>query len=504
MNGTAARLGRKSGILLHPTSLPGPLGIGDLGPAAFAFVDFLVAAGQSHWQVMPLGPTGYGDSPYQNLSAFAGNPMLISLELLIKDGLLSADDLATMPVFPPGKVDFEALLPWKKALLKLSFDRFQGGAAPHLRQELGTFGANHHHWVNDYALFAALKEHHGGEPWNKWDAPLRRRDPAALAKASQELRAKIQFQVYLQFLFDRQWSALRAYATSHKITLIGDIPIFVAYDSADVWSNPEQYWLDEEGQLLYVAGVPPDYFSKTGQRWGNPLYRWDAMQRRGYDWWIARFRALLGRVDIVRLDHFRGFAAYWEIPAEEDTAINGRWVTGPGRALFDAVFGALGSFPIIAEDLGVITPDVEALRDGLGLPGMRILQFAFGGTQEAPYLPHNHVPNCVVYTGTHDNDTTAGWWKDASPAEHQHLSEYLGHTPTQESISWDLTRLALSSTADTVLLPMQDLLSLGSDARMNTPSRPSGNWGWRLLEDALTLTLAKKLKALTLLYGRFF
>lgn len=488
---------RKSGVLLHPTSLPGPFGIGELGNEAVRFVDFLVEARQSLWQVMPLGPTGYGDSPYQNLSAFAGNPLLISLDGLLKEGLLVAQDFSTRPVFLEGKVDFGEVISWKIALLRKSFARFQQSSARHL---LGDFGARNHSWLNDYAMFAALKEAHAGASWNTWEGGLVRREPGALARAYKDLREQVQFYLYLQFIFEWQWSTLRRYANEKGISIIGDIPIFVAYDSADVWSNPELFCLEDDYTPSVVAGVPPDYFSKTGQRWGNPLYRWEAMATRGYSWWIERFRVLLQRVDEVRLDHFRGFAGYWEIPAEEETAINGRWVSGPGRALFDAVFAALGRFSIIAEDLGVITPDVEALRDGLHLPGMKILQFGFGGTGETPYLPHNHPVRSVVYTGTHDNDTSLGWWQTASEHEKQNLADYVGHEI--QDPSWELIRIALSSVAEVVLLPLQDILSLGSEARMNTPSLPSGNWIWRYFEEALTPALAYRLGMMTHRYGR--
>jgi 4-alpha-glucanotransferase len=495
-----SRATRRSGILLHPTSLPGPFGVGDLGPAASQFLDFLAASGQALWQVMPLGPTGYGDSPYQSGSAFGGNPLLISPEQLVQEGLLRPEDFAGAPSFAEGAVDFGAVIPWKMALLRKSFARFQAGGNAEARTGLADFGARNHAWVNDYALFAALKELHQGKAWNEWEPKIARRQPAAIAHWSKALREQVQFYTYLQFLFERQWGRLRRYANERGISVIGDIPIFVAYDSADVWANPELFSLEEDGLPSVVAGVPPDYFSPTGQLWGNPLYRWEAMAARGYSWWVERFRALLGRVDIVRLDHFRGFAGYWEIPAGEKTAINGRWVTGPGRALFDAVSRELGALPIIAEDLGVITPDVEALRDGLGFPGMKILQFAFGGTHDTPYLPHNHPTRSVAYTGTHDNDTTVGWWSAAAPHEQQHLAEYVGHEVTEPS--WELIRLALASPAEVTLIPLQDLLSLGSEARMNTPSRPSGNWSWRYLPTALSPALAARLRKLSYLYGR--
>ncbi len=394
---------RASGILLHPTSLPGPYGIGDLGPAAYAWLDWLAGSGCKLWQVLPLGPTGYGDSPYQCFSAFAGNPYLISPEGLLKEGLLTQDDLSDMPVWDERKVDFGRLYLWKPALLEKSYRRFL--AAPgKLQADFDAFCAQNTAWLDDYALFMALKEIHGGGPWDTWPAALRLREPKALGEASASLAELVLRFSFYQFLFFRQWNALHEYAHEKGVQIIGDIPIFVAYDSSDVWAHPDLFYLDENGKPTVVAGVPPDYFSPTGQLWGNPLYKWEIHKASGYAWWLERIRATLKLVDILRIDHFRGFAGYWEIPAGNLTAEIGRWVAGPDSDFFDAVLANLGSLPILAEDLGVITPDVVALRDKFGLPGMKILQFAFSGPDN-PFLPHSYPQNCAVYTGTHDNDT---------------------------------------------------------------------------------------------------
>jgi len=491
---------RKSGLLLHPTSLPGRWGIGDLGAAAYTFVDFLASAGQQLWQVMPLGPTGYGDSPYQGFSAFAGNPLLISLDQLLDEGLLAPEDLADLPTFADQQVDYGAVIPFKLATLQKSFDRFKRVASDQQREALAAFRAEQRIWLADYALFAALKEQHGGANWNTWEPEIAHRDPAMIGQWGSRLSAQTEFHAYMQYLFFRQWASLKQYANERGIQIIGDIPIFVAYDSADVWANRKLFMLNEAGHAIAVAGVPPDYFSATGQLWGNPLYRWDVLADQGYRWWIERFRTTLMLVDIARLDHFRGFAAYWQIPASEETAINGSWVPGPGAALFEAVREALGSLPIIAEDLGVITPDVEQLRDDLGFPGMKVLQFAFGGDPDAMYLPHNYQPRCVVYTGTHDNDTTLGWWHALQPHERQNVQRYLGRDGAD--ISWDFIRLALASVGELVIVPMQDALALGSDARMNTPGQAGGNWGWRYTPEMLTLELVERLRELTAIYGR--
>lgn len=491
---------RSSGILLHPTSLPSRWGIGDLGQSIYTFIDFLVASGQQLWQVMPLGPTGFGDSPYQSFSAFAGNPLLISIDTLLEEGLLAPEDVADAPMFPNNTVDYGNVIPYKLKVLRRSFERFQASANPAQRQAFANFGATQHRWLNDYALFAALKDAHQGAPWNTWDSSIRRREPDAMLEWNQKLANEIQYHSYMQFLFFTQWATVKAYANERGISIIGDIPIFVAFDSADVWTNSSLFMLDSEGNPTVVAGVPPDYFSATGQRWGNPLYRWDMMARDNYSWWIDRVKSTFEIVDIVRIDHFRGFAANWEVPASEPTAINGRWVSGPGLALFERLTEVLGELPIIAEDLGVITPDVEELRDTMNYPGMSVLQFAFGADWTDPYLPHNHKPRSVVYTGTHDNDTTIGWWQKANDHERAHVQRYLGRDGSD--ISWDFIRMALASIAEMAVIPLQDLFNLDSSARMNMPGQAGGNWGWRYTPDMLNGFIAERLLGLTTLYGR--
>lgn len=502
---------RSSGILLHPTSLPGPYGIGDLGDEAYRFADFLVASGQGLWQVLPLGPTGYGDSPYACYSAFAGNTLLVSPQQLVKDGLLGPEDLAAAPVFPENQVDFESVHSFKDRLLRGSFERFGQSRNPDLQGAFQAFCQENAFWLDDYALFRALKEANGGIAWHEWEAPLVRREPAALARAREQLRGQVEAQKFYQFLFFKQWFALKGYCNQHGIRLIGDIPIFVAHDSADVWTNPDQFKLDDDGVPLVVAGVPPDYFSATGQLWGNPLYNWERMRADGFCWWIKRVSATLQTVDILRIDHFRGFAACWEIPGGDKTAERGSWVEAPGAELFAAVRTALGDLPIIAEDLGVITPDVEALRDGFGFPGMRILQFAFSSDPRNTDLPHNYHRNVAVYTGTHDNDTTVGWFKSAAGTgstrdaeqiarERKFCGSYLNTDGLE--IHWDFIRTVLASVAATAVVPLQDLLGLGTDARMNLPNSTSGNWSWRFGADALTESLAERLRELTELYGR--
>ncbi len=397
-------------------------------------------------------------------------------------------------------VDYGAVIPFKLNLLRRSFERFTATATPGQRQDFANFGAQTHSWLNDYALFAALKEVNQGAAWGTWEPEIRMREPDAVARWTHELHDQLQLHAYLQFQFFKQWDQLKGYAHQRGVRIIGDIPIFVAYDSADAWTNRALFALDADAQPTVVAGVPPDYFSATGQRWGNPLYRWEMMAQEGYRWWIERFRAALTLVDIVRIDHFRGFAAYWEVPAHEQTAVNGRWVSGPGAELFEKVGAALGQLPIIAEDLGVITPDVEVLRDQLGFPGMKVLQFAFGADSTDPYLPHNYRRHCVVYTGTHDNDTTVGWWASATQHEHSHVQHYLGRDGSD--IAWDFIRLALVSVAEMAIVPLQDVLSLGSEARMNTPGRASGNWSWRYTPPMLEPHITERLRTLTALYGR--
>lgn len=490
---------RSSGILLHPTSLPGPFGIGDLGPAAYAWVDALAQARQTWWQILPLGPTGYGDSPYQAFSAFAGNPYLISPEALLQDGVLKPADIGSVS-FPADHVEYGSVIPFKVRILQRAWDNFQAGAAPFLRPLFEVFCQQQASWLDDYALFMALKDAHGGASWHDWPEKLVRRDPGELEQARRKLTQQVGLHRFRQFLFFRQWRALKQYANSKGVYLMGDVPIFVSSDSADVWSHSDLFQLDDRREPTVVAGVPPDYFSATGQLWGNPLYNWERLKQTGYAWWIARLRATLEQVDLVRLDHFRGFEAYWEIPAGMPTAQVGRWVKAPGAELLQALRSALGTLPLVAEDLGVITPEVEALRDQFQLPGMRILQFAFGGAVESRFLPHNYEYNTVVYTGTHDNDTTRGWYKALPTHESDFVRRYLardGH-----DIAWDLIRLAWSSVADYALAPLQDLLNLGTEARMNLPGRPSGNWSWRYTAAQLHPGVLERVRELTELYGR--
>jgi 4-alpha-glucanotransferase len=504
------RFERSSGILLHPTSLPGPYGIGDLGEAAYRFVDFLSAAGQRLWQVLPLGPTGYGDSPYQCFSAFAGNTLLVSPQRLVDDGLLSHADIDPIPSFNNDRVEFGKVIDWKNGLLQRAFDDFKRNPGP-LAADYDQFSHEAAPWLNDYSFFRALKNAQDGKPWNEWDRRVARREPDAMRMASEHLRDEIAAQKFYQFLFFRQWRALKAYCHSKQVKIVGDIPIFVAFDSSDVWTHPDQFKLDEQGRPIVVAGVPPDYFSATGQLWGNPIYNWDRMRADGFRWWIDRVRASLDIYDILRIDHFRGFAAAWEIPGGDKTAERGEWVPVPGRDLFEAIRGALGKLPIIAEDLGVITPDVVALREDFGFPGMRILQFGFGGDARNLDLPHNYVQNCVAYTGTHDNDTVVGWFTSKAgkgstrdevqvERERRYCREYL-NTDGHE-INWDFIRALLASVADTAIMPLQDILGLGTEARMNLPATTSGNWEWRFKEAALTDKVSKRLHNVSELYGR--
>jgi 4-alpha-glucanotransferase len=495
---------RASGILVHPTSFPGRFGIGDLGPGALDTLDFLAAGGQKLWQVLPLGPTGYGDSPYALLSAFAGNPLLISPERLVEDGLLSAHLLDSAPPCTPVRVDYGAIVPWKLALLRASYERFRAQTRGGLREEFAAWCSAQAEWLEDYALFMALKARHGGVAWVEWEAPYADRDPAALEGARRHLADEIDVHRFAQFLFFRQWAALRAQARKRKLAIIGDLAIFVAHDSADVWAHRDLFKLDAHGRPIVVAGVPPDYFSATGQRWGNPVYRWDVLAATGYAWWVARVRAALGLEDIIRLDHFRGFESYWEIPADCPTAIKGRWMAGPRDALFEAMARALGravgDLPCIAEDLGVITRPVRELRRRLGFPGMRVLQFGFDGGPTNRNLPHNFNRNCVVYTGTHDNDTTAGWFAALKGPARQQVLRYL-HTDPRH-VPWALLRAAQASVARMVIAPLQDLLGLGAAARMNFPSRADGNWTWRATAEQLTPQIAEKLAEQSALYGR--
>lgn len=496
------KLPRSSGLLLHPTSLPGPYGSGDLGPLAHYFVDFLAVSGQRLWQVLPLGPTSYGDSPYQCLSAFAGNPLLVSPDRLIEEGLLPREALEGYPHFPTDAVDFEHVIPAKMQLLRRSFDHYEAHATSTQRDRFERFrrAVVHRGWLQDFSLFMALKAHHGGKSWAEWAPELRDRKPAALDEARKVLAREIRFHEYAQWLFHRQWAELRAHAGQNGIRLVGDAPIFVAYDSADAWGNRDLFQLDSAGKPTAVAGVPPDYFSETGQLWGNPLYDWKKHDDSGYAWWIERLRVLFAAVDVVRLDHFRGFESYWAVPFGEPTAVKGTWEPGPGFKLFDALEDALGPLNIIAEDLGVITPAVEELRDGCDFPGMKVLQFAFGSGGENAFLPHKHVMNAITYTGTHDNDTTVGWYRSLSDPERAQIAKYLGR-PVDDP-AWALIHLAMASVAEAAIVPMQDVLSLGNEARMNLPGAASGNWAWRFHQDALTEGLANRLNDLAGTFGR--
>ena len=481
---------RKSGILLHPTSLPGELGIGDLGKWAYRFVDFLAESGQQLWQILPLGPTGFGYSPYQAYSSMAGNPLLISLQFLVDQGWLSREDLISPGVFPDSTVDFSAVIPFKKRLLKKAAGVFFKQSHPELYREFQMFCDEMDSWLDTFAKFACLREANQEISWTEWDPKLE-------AAAQDVLDQK-----FIQFEFFRQWKVLRQYCRERGIEIIGDIPIFVAHDSADVWAHRDLFDLDEKGYPNTIAGVPPDYFSETGQCWGNPLYRWDAMDRTGYSWWIARVRAALKMVDIVRLDHFRGFEKYYQIPAGSVTAAHGVWVSGPGDRFFEALQKVFGQMPFIAEDLGYITPEVHELRDRWGFPGMRVLQFAFGDeSRENPHKPYNFKDNCVIYTGTHDNDTTAGFFSsERTRSESAAALRYMGSNGTDAV--WDLIRLALASVADTVILPMQDILNLGSEARMNLPATIGNNWLWKMRKDQLKPELALRLRDINRLYGR--
>jgi len=497
------RLPRASGVLLHPTSLPGPHGSGDLGREAQHFVDWLAVAGQQLWQVLPLTGIGPGHSPYMSDSAFAGNPLLVDLGDLQRQGWLDEADLVPSPAFEARRVNFEAVVPWRLQRLARAAERFgaQGTAAQ--RADLERFRAEQADWLADYALFMALGESvpgHAGPDWTAWPAPLARREPAALAAARQRLASRVAFWEFCQWRFFRQWAVLKAYANGKGVRIVGDTPIFVAHASADVWAHPELFELDAEGRATVVAGVPPDYFSATGQRWGNPLYRWSTHAKDGYAWWVQRVRRTFELVDIVRVDHFRGFAGYWEIPAAEPTAMHGQWRPGPGAALFEAITQALGPLPIIAEDLGIITDDVHALRRRFQFPGMCILQFAFNGDAANRYLPHHHEPDSVVYTGTHDNDTTAGWWTTATDSERHFARGYLntdGH-----DMPWAFIRAAMASVADTCVHPMQDVLGLPGECRMNHPGQASGWWEWRLQWEQVAPWHAQRLAELGRLYGR--
>ncbi len=502
-------LARCSGVLLHPTSLPSPYGVGDFGPEAYRFADQLAAAGQTLWQVLPLGPVGNGNSPYQSFSAFAGDPIFISLDVLVDEGLLSKGNLIDAPKFPDDSVNYEAVREWKTPLLKMAYSNFDDTDR---RRLFDQFCADHSAWLDDYALFVALQGQFGVDTnWTEWDKPLVRRNPAALAAAREQLHDHVACQKFSQFLFYSQWDALREHCAERGIKVMGDIPIYVSQNSADVWSHPKQFLLDTDGRPTAVSGVPPDYFSENGQLWGNPIYNWEEMERSGFEWWINRFRGTFRLYDLLRVDHFRGFEAFWQVPAGEETAKNGRWVKAPGEKLFRTVAAELGELEIVAENLGDITPEVEALREKFNFPGMAILQFAFGVEgNAASYRPHNLVRHVVAYTGTHDNDTTIGWWESSGGdstrtdedirREKTFTLNYLG--PGSEPINWKMIRVLQGSVAKWVVIPMQDILGLGGEARMNKPGVGNGNWGWRMFNGAFTTKIQEQMHELATLYER--
>jgi 4-alpha-glucanotransferase len=494
---------RTSGVLLHPTSLPGRYGIGDLGEQAYRFVDFLAESLQQIWQVLPLGPTGYGNSPYLSYSAFAGNPLLINLEWLAAEGLILPEELDALPQFDRDRVDYDLVIESKLPLLKKASQRFASQATPERKQEFVTFCQTHAYWLDDYTLFMALKAAHNGASWYEWDSAIAKREPLALAEWRDRLQEDIFYYQYVQSEFFRQWSTLRSYANEKGIQIFGDLPIYVAHDSADVWAHREIFVLDvKTGKPATMAGVPPDYFSATGQLWGNPVYNWRQLEKNNFKWWIQRIEGMLDYVDIIRIDHFRGLAAFWAVPGFAKVATKGKWVNAKGDEFFELLTQELGRLPIVAEDLGVITPDVEALRDKFGLPGMKVLHFAFDSDRANPFLPYNYTNrNCFVYTGTHDNSTTVGWYAARSPEEQQRVLDYIGCI-CKDGIHWTMIRLALSSVANHAVIPLQDLLGLGDEAKMNTPGTSVGNWTWRYLPEQLTPPLSHHLAHLTYVCGR--
>jgi len=493
---------RSSGILFHPTSLPGKYGIGTLGKEAYAFIDFLKKSRQKLWQIFPLGPTGYGDSPYQSFSSFAGNPYLIDFDLLIEAHLLSEEDLRDV-FFGDNEeyIDYGAIYNQKYPLLRKAYENFKSSDNHEMRENLEHFKRENASWLNDYSLYISLKNHFNGLPWNEWAHDIKNREHGAMEHYRNELADDIEYHNFIQFLFFKQWGDVKRYANENGIKIIGDIPIFVAADSSDAWANPEIFLFDEERKPVKVAGVPPDYFSATGQLWGNPLYNWQKLKETNYSWWVERVRANLSTCDIIRIDHFRGFEAYWAVPYGDDTAINGQWEPGPGIDLFNAIKSQLGELPIIAEDLGLMTQGVIDLREATGFPGMKILGFAFDSGEENDYLPHTYTKNCVVYTGTHDNDTLIGWFQKAKEEDRQFARDYL-NSRSDDEIHWDAIRGAWSSVASMAISPVQDFLGLGSEARINTPGVAAGNWQWRLKHGVLTDELAERIAKLTKVYSR--
>jgi 4-alpha-glucanotransferase len=506
------KLPRSSGVLLHPTCLPGGHGIGDFGPEAYRFLDFLQAAGQKLWQVLPLNPTGYGDSPFQCFSASAGNPLLISLDYLAEQGTLSRNDLRRSPAFAVEAVDYSATSCFKLPLLQKAATNFFANASAENRRGFDEFVRVNASWLEDYALFMAVKDVYNQVAWTEWPLDIAARKSDAVKRERTRLASAINAQKFFQYEFFQQWQKLRAYGRKRNIRIIGDVPMYVAHDSADVWANPQFFLLDERGSPLKIAGVPPDYFSATGQCWGNPIYNWPLLKQTGFQWWVERLRSAFRLYDFIRIDHFRGFEGYWEVPANETTAVNGRWIRGPGAELFAVLRRELGDLPIIAENLGVITPEVEGLRREFGLPGMAILQFAFGNDPQAPtFKPHNYVRNLVAYTGTHDNDTVVGWWMSSGAGdstrtaedvvkEHAYAHAYLGFK--EDPIHWVLIRGIMASVANTAIVPMQDILGLGSEARMNLPGMASGYWRWRMKPGVASEEIAARLKELAILFDR--
>lgn len=493
---------RSSGILFHPTSLPGKYGIGTLGKEAYAFIDFLKKSRQKLWQIFPLGPTGYGDSPYQSFSSFAGNPYLIDFDLLIEAHLLSEEDLRDV-FFGDNEeyIDYGAIYNQKYPLLRKAYENFKSSDNHEMRENLEHFKRENASWLNDYSLYISLKNHFNGLPWNEWAHDIKNREHGAMEHYKNELADNIEYHNFIQFLFFKQWGDVKRYANENGIKIIGDIPIFVAADSSDAWANPEIFLFDEERKPVKVAGVPPDYFSATGQLWGNPLYNWQKLKETNYSWWVERVKANLSTCDIIRIDHFRGFEAYWAVPYGDDTAINGQWEPGPGIDLFNAIKSQLGELPIIAEDLGLMTQGVIDLREATGFPGMKILGFAFDSGEENDYLPHTYTKNCVVYTGTHDNDTLVGWFQKAKEEDRQFARDYL-NSRSDDEIHWNAIRGAWSSVANMAISPVQDFLGLGSEARINTPGVAAGNWQWRLRHGVLTDELAERIAKLTRVYSR--
>lgn len=497
---------RSSGLILHPTSLPSAYGIGDLGPEAYQFVDFLEASAQQIWQVLPLGPVGHGNSPYMTYSAMAGNPFLISPDLLVQAGWLTPDDVSHYPVFSSHHVEFENVMAAKRPLFEKAAQAFQSGATPEQKQALEQFRADQHYWLEDYVFYMAYKESQGGESWHRWESAIADREPEAIAAERTKLADQIFAQTFFQFEFFRQWTLLKDYANAKGIQILGDIPIYVAHDSVDVWAHPENYYLDRKtAEPELMAGVPPDYFSDTGQLWGNPIYKWRRLELNGYDWWMQRFKATLNYVDLVRIDHFRAFEGFWIVEQGETDARRGSWMPGPREKFFEVLDQTLGGLPIIAEDLGVITPEVTELREAFKFPGMKVLQFAFGEGRCDDYFPTNYPDeNCVVYTGTHDNDTTVGWFSQLEEQLQKDILDGLelldeAAAPwIEQGDQWGFIWLAMQSIANQAIFPMQDILGLGSDERMNTPSFPEGNWSWRVQKDALTSEVSDRLRTLTL------